>query len=378
MIRRTAVLLLLLGLPALTPAARGQSAPAAAASAPDFARLEAEQSAATGKPGPRTVPGRRIPVPGPVGPEVQATTAAPDRAPALDANPDGAAEWKTQIGRPAAQTAAPLPALRERLGVVSTPEPIGGVKAWIIAPKEVPERNRNRLLVHLHGSSGTDPGEAGTLEAVLMAAFGGFTVISFGDRMPPDAPLPAAMDDAMAMWKAALTLQRPENMAVFGTSTGGAMTLALMLRAKQEGVKLPAAIAPGTPWSDLTETGDGDRATGWLDGVLVSSEGCLTPAARLYAAGHDPRDPQLSPISGDFRGLPPAILTAGTRDPFLSNTVRTHRKLRQAGVDASLQVFEGLSHAQSLSDPEAPETREVFGEIAAFFDRTLGTEPRGR
>ncbi len=54
------------------------------------------------------------------------------------------------------------------------------------------------------------------------------------------------------------------------------------------------------------------------------------------------RDPQLSPIYGDFTGLPPAILTSGTRDLFLSNTVRTHRKLRRAGMEANLNVYEGL------------------------------------
>jgi monoterpene epsilon-lactone hydrolase len=350
-------------------------APPPPASAPDFARLEAAQSAANDKPGPRTVPGRRIPVPGTVSPELQAAIAAPYRSPAWNADPAGPAEWKALVGRLAAQTAASLPALRERLGVVATPEVIGGVRAWIIAPKEVPERNRNRLLVHIHGGGYVyNPGEAGTLEAVLMAAFGGFTVISFDYRMPPDAPYPAAMDDAMAVWKAALTLQRPENMAVFGTSTGGGMTLALMLRARQEGVRLPAAIAPGTPWSDLTETGDSYKANEWLDNVLVSYDGYLNRAAALYAAGRDLKDPQLSPIYGDLRGLPPTILTTGTRDLFLSNTVRTHRKLRQAGVEASLQVFEGMSHAQYLFDPDAPETREVFGEIAAFLDKHLGTE----
>jgi len=151
------------------------------------------------------------------------------------------------------------------------------------------------------------------------------------------------------------------------------MTLALMLRAKREGVPLPAAIAPGTPWSDLTETGDSYKANEWLDNVLVSYDGYLTRAARLYAAGHDLRDPQLSPIYGDLRGLPPTILTTGTRDLFLSNTVRTHRKLRQAGVEASLQVFEGMSHAQYLFNPDAPETREAFTEIAGFLDKHLGT-----
>ena len=161
-------------------------------------------------------------------------------------------------------------------------------------------------------------------------------------------------------------------MAIFGTSTGGGMTLAMVLRAIKEGLPLPAAIAPGTPWSDITETGDTYMANEMLDNVLVSYSGWLGDAAKLYANGTDLKDPQLSPIYGDFNGFPPAILTSGTRDLFLSNTVRTHRKLRRAGVEAELQVFEGMSHAQYKFDPFAPETKETFTEIARFFDKHLG------
>ncbi len=95
-------------------------------------------------------------------------------------------------------------------------------------------------------------------------------------------------------------------------------------------------------------------------------------AADLYAAGHDLRDPLISPIFGDFRGFPPAILTSGTRDLLLSDTVRAHRKLRQANIEAVLQVFEGQSHAQFLT-PFVPETQEAFGEIAQFFGRHLAS-----
>jgi acetyl esterase/lipase len=73
-----------------------------------------------------------------------------------------------------------------------------------------------------------------------------------------------------------------------------------------------------------------------------------------------------------MHGFPPAILTTGTRDLLLSNTVRVHRKLRQAGIDAQLEVFEGQSHAQYQFDDRAHETREAFAEITAFFDRHLG------
>src|SRR5271156_3005105 len=233
----------------------------------------------------------------------------------------------------------------------------------------MPVENRNRVLLNLHGGGYVyGPGESGTGEAAVMAGYEHFRVIEVDYRMPPKYPYPAAMDDAMAVYKALLATTDPKHIAVFGTSTGGGMTLALMLRAKQEGWPLPAAIAPGTPWSDLTETGDSYKTNEWLDNVLVSYSGYLSHAAALYANGHDMKDPQLSPIYGDFHGFPPAILTTGTRDLFLSNTVRTHRKLREAGVEAYLQVFEGFSHAQYLFDPTAPETKEAFEEITAFFD----------
>lgn len=149
------------------------------------------------------------------------------------------------------------------------------------------------------------------------------------------------------------------------------MTLALMLRARAEGLPLPAAIAPGTPWSDLSRTGDSYYTNEGVDNILVSYDGWLGDAARLYAAGHDLKDPMLSPVYGDVRGFPPTLLTTGTRDLFLSNTVRMHLKLREAGVPADLIVFEGMSHAQYHMDVNAPETRTHFQELTRFFNHYL-------
>jgi epsilon-lactone hydrolase len=146
----------------------------------------------------------------------------------------------------------------------------------------------------------------------------------------------------------------------------------MMLKAKRDGIPLPGAIAPGTPMSDVTKVGDTFVTNAMLDNVLVSPDGFCDAGTKVYARGHDLKDPLLSPIYGDVTGFPPTILTSGTRDLLLSNTVRMHRKLRQAGVDAVLQVFEGQSHAQYYRDDAAPETREAFEEIAAFFDKHLG------
>ena len=124
--------------------------------------------------------------------------------------------------------------------------------------------------------------------------------------------------------------------------------------------------------ADVTKTGDTFFTNAMVDNVLVSPDGFCDAATKVYANGHDLKDPMLSPVYGDMSGFPPTILTSGTRDLLLSNTVRVHRKLRQVGVDAVLQVYEAQSHAHYLRDDTAPETKEVFSEIATFFDRHLG------
>jgi acetyl esterase/lipase len=342
------------------------------ARAADFAGLEASQNRDNAKPGPRSVPAREIPVPHDVSAAAQALVAAPYRVPAWDANPPDADAWRALVHRLAEASLPGIARARAALGVTMEPTTIGGVPGFIFTPRSMPDAHRNQVIYNIHGGGYVyGPGESGTIEAVLISGIGGYKVIAVDYRMPPDAPYPAAMDDAMAGYKAVLASTDPTHLAVIGTSTGGGMTLALMLRAKAEGVSLPAAMAPGTPWADLTETGDSYKTNEWVDNVLVSYSGYLTHAAALYANGHDLHDPQLSPIYGDFHGLPPAILTTGTRDLFLSNTVRTHRKLREAGVDAELQVFEGFSHAQYLFDVDAPETKEMFGEVTLFFDKHL-------
>jgi acetyl esterase/lipase len=90
-----------------------------------------------------------------------------------------------------------------------------------------------------------------------------------------------------------------------------------------------------------------------------------------YAAGHDLSDPELSPVYGDFHGFPPTFLTTGTRDLFLSNTVRVHRKLRDAGVVTDLTVIEALSHADYVALPDSPESHNVYSDAVAFFHRRL-------
>ena len=314
---------------------------------------------------------RHFPVPQTASPEMQGMIGA-EAFPFWNLHPKTAAEWKDFVKKVADAGAASLPALREKMGVEVTPGIMAGVPVFSITPRTLPPENAGRVLLHFHGGGYVlNPGEAGTEEAILMAGIGGFKVVSVDYRMAPDFPYPAAMDDALAVYRELLKTTPAEKIGVFGTSTGGGMTLSLALRAKSEGLALPAALAPGTPWTDLTKTGDSYFTNEGVDNILVSYDGWLGEAAKLYAGKHELKEPFLSPVYGDVRGFPPTLLTSGTRDLFLSNTVRMHLKLREAGVTADLIVFEGMSHAQYYMLPEAPETRFHFTELAKFFNQHL-------
>lgn len=276
-----------------------------------------------------------------------------------------------------ADTQAPIaskriPGLLARLNLTMTAATIDGVRVHVITPKTIPAENQRRVLVHVHGGCYVlSPGEAGTIEGILMAGLGHYKVISVDYRMPPEAYFPAALDDSVAVYRNVIKTTPPKRVGVFGLSAGGALTLEMMLKIKQLKLPMPAAIGVGTPMADATKTGDSFYINEGMDNVLVSRDGFCDAATVVYAHGHDLKDPLISPIYGDMHGFPPAILTAGTRDLFLSNTVRTHRKLRRSGVEADLNVYEGQSHAHWARDVSVPETREAFGEIAAFFDKHM-------
>ena len=143
------------------------------------------------QPGARSLPARVIPVPTQdVSPQIQAVIGQPYSS-SFNADPKTPAEWKELVTRRAADAIAGLPAMKEKLGVTVQATEIGGVKAFLVTPKSVPPRNRNRLLVHVHGGGYVfSPGEAGLPEAILLAGFGGYKVISVDYRMPARPPVP--------------------------------------------------------------------------------------------------------------------------------------------------------------------------------------------
>ena len=168
----------------------------------------------------------------------------------------------------------------------------------------------------------------------------------------------------MALYRSLLQERRPDEIIVGGASAGGNLAAALVLRARDEGIALPAAVVLLTPGSDLTGSGDTLQTNLGLDPLL---RGDGKPAFLLYAAGRDLTDPYISPLFGDFKkGFPPVMLTTGTRDLLLSDTVRLHRALRVAGIPADLHVTDAGGHGGFFG--MAPEDEEIAREIRLFVD----------
>ena len=145
-------------------------------------------------------------------------------------------------------------------------------------------------------------------------------------RMPPDHPYPTTVDNCLAAYRRLLEERRPEEVILGGASAGGNLVAATVLKARDEGLPIRTACVMISPCTDLTQDGDTWNTNEGVDTVM---RGSFMPCFELYADGHDLRNPYLSPVYGDFtKGFPPTILTSGTRDKLLSDTVRFHRALR--------------------------------------------------
>jgi epsilon-lactone hydrolase len=311
---------------------------------------------------------RTIPVPTSVSPEAQAALAAgglmPRRgpSPALD-DRDG---WKAQIAATDAGILAAIGPRAADAAVEVDSTTIGGVRVFVLTPHGVDAGPSAPVYLDIHGGALiAGGGDACRAMATQSADRSRMHMWSVDYRMPPDHPYPASLDDCLTVYRALLDHKAPELIAVGGASAGGNLAAALMLRALAEGLPMPACLVLLTPEVDLTESGDTFETNAGVDTVLP---GRLGESIALYANGHDLTDPLLSPLFGDLTRFPPTFLQSGTRDLFLSNTVRMHRALRNVGVDAELHVFEAMPHGGFWG---APEDAEMAAELRRFLAQHL-------
>lgn len=309
-----------------------------------------------------TLAERTIPWPRSLSPAAVAFLQASHAAPARTMPPASDTEaWRKAIAATDTMMVQYFAGLDEA-GAVSETATVGGVTCHQVRPAGHQASDR-RVYLDIHGGGLVfGAGEFARLGAVRVANLHRVETIAADYRMPPDHPYPAALDDCVAVYAELVARHGAGNVVIGGSSAGGNLAAALLLRARDEGLPMPAGLVLLTPEVDLTESGDSFETLLGLDPVLKSR---LTDSIALYADGHPLDDPYLSPLFGDLAGFPPTLLQSGTRDLFLSNTVRMHRRMRDAGVAAELHVFEAMPHGSFMGAPEdAGMQRELAGFVA--------------
>jgi hypothetical protein len=183
--------------------------------------------------------------------------------------------------------------------------------------------------------------------------------------------MPAAVDDVIAVYRELLKTYKPQSIGIYGTSAGAILTCKVAVKLKQLGLPLPAALGVFSGLGDFSRVGESRqlfRVDGFPGDLAPTDPDHLPDDA--YVGNTDRRDPSLSPLFADWRGMPPSLLLTSTRDLLLSDTSLLHRAMLHAGVDAQLIVFEALPQA-FWHHFEFPETREALELMAAFLDQKV-------
>jgi monoterpene epsilon-lactone hydrolase len=233
---------------------------------------------------------------------------------------------------------------------------------------------KDRVLICLHGG-GFDSDTGSYTEAIPIANLTRTRVVSVLYRLSPEHPYPAALDDAIAVYKALLKTYKPAEMAIYGTSAGAILTGEVAVRIKQLGLHEPAALGVFAGAGSFLGLGD-SAALFTLDGLDGHMDAPRPPkpgqhALGAYVGNADPRDPVLDPNSADLHGLPPTLFLSSSRDILLSATVDMERAWLRDGVPSQLVVFDGLPH-YFWGDVDLPESREAYAVMARFFSDEVG------
>jgi epsilon-lactone hydrolase len=250
---------------------------------------------------------------------------------------------------------------------------IDGVRVDIITPaKGVPPRNRERVLVNLHGGAFSfGAGILAKIESIPIAALGGYKVVAIDYRLGPENHFPAASKDVATVYRALLRNYRPEDVGIFGCSAGGALTAQAIAWFEANHMPRPGAIG-------IFGSGAVVGAAGVSNPEDPDTPNAVRKRLSYFDVPNlDLRSSLVSPVfhPETLRHFPPTLLITGTRDQNLSAAAFTHASLVKVGVPAELHVIEGGEHcsfAGYASDDRIPETHHAWRVITEFFDHNLG------
>jgi monoterpene epsilon-lactone hydrolase len=244
----------------------------------------------------------------------------------------------------------------------------GGVEGQRIF---TPASDRSRHLLHLHGG-GYVSGSAAYYRDLTwrLATAARAFVLAVDYRLAPEHPFPAALHDAVAAYRWLLAGGAdPSRIAVVGDSAGGGLALALVLKLRDDGLPLPAAIVALSPWTDLALTGLSLKRNAAADPMLNAADAARF--ADYYLAGADPRTPYASPLHGDLAALPPTLIQVGSDEILHDDAVGVADKLRGAGRHVELEVWPRMPHVWHLFAPFVPEARYAIARIGEFVRSRL-------
>jgi monoterpene epsilon-lactone hydrolase len=248
-----------------------------------------------------------------------------------------------------------------------TEEKIAGVPVRIVVPAGLPEANRDKVLLNLHGG-GFNSDSGSFTESIPIAGMTKIKCVAVLYRLAPENPFPAALDDSIAVYKELLKTYKPEHIVIYGTSAGAILTGEVAVRIKQLGLPMPAALGIFSGMGDFARSGDSQAlyALRGFSGHLDAPDESQPPDS-AYVGKLDPKDPVLSPIYADLHGLPPTLFVTSGRDLLLSGTINLHRAFLNAGDDARLVVYDALPHAfwYSTKLPEALEANHLMADFLA-------------
>lgn len=254
-------------------------------------------------------------------------------------------------------------------GVTWTEVDAGGVPAIWADPEG---GSTEHVIQYVHGG-GYKIGSANGYRNFTgqLARAVGCRVLSVDYRLAPEHPHPAAVDDSTAAYRWLLEQgYSPDRIAISGDSAGGGLTLSTLLKLRDEGVVLPAAGVPISPWVDLEGLGESMTTRADVD-VLIDPVN-LKEWADVFLAGQDARDPLVAPLYGDFTGIPPLLIQVGDEETLLDDSTRMAEVAGGAGVDVSLEVFPEMQHVFQLFCGNMPEADDAVAKIASWLRPHLG------
>jgi len=251
-------------------------------------------------------------------------------------------------------------------GIQVVKELANGVAAeWLIPPAVSP----GRVVLYLHGGAyvaGSINSHRSIAANIAIAAKARAFIIDY--RMAPEHPHPAAVEDAVAVYKWLLSNKvDSKHLAVVGDSAGGGLTLALLISLRDGNIPLPAAGICLSPWTDLAFSGESWKSKAAVDLIVFDIK--EREFARLYLGGLDPKTPLASPLYADLKGLPPLLVQVGTNEVLLSECTQMVERAKQAGVNAVLDEWEKMQHVWQFAASFIPEGRRAIARIGEFIDR---------